>query len=33
VFDPTNLHGRADALHVFAAAFSRAVDRLKPAAA
>ena len=33
VFDPTNLTGRADALHVLAAAFSRAVDRLKPAAA
>ena len=31
--DPTNLTGRADALHVLAAAFSRAVDRLKPAAA
>ena len=33
VLDPTNLTGRADALHVLAAAFSRAVDRLKPAAA
>ena len=31
--DPTNLNGRADALHVVAAAFGRAVDRLKPAAA
>lgn len=33
VVDPTNLTGRADALHVVAAAFGRAVDRLKPAAA
>jgi len=33
VFDPTNLSGRADALHILAAAFSGAVDRLKPAAA
>lgn len=32
-FDPVNLNGRADALHLLAAAFSRAVDRLKPAVA
>ena len=31
--DQTNLSGRADALHVLAAAFSGAVDRLKPVAA
>jgi hypothetical protein len=31
--DAVNLSGRADALHVLAAAFSRAVERLKPAAA
>jgi hypothetical protein len=31
--DPINLLGRADALHVLAAAFGRAVDRLKPMAA
>ena len=33
MFDPVNLTGRADALHVLASAFSRAVDRIKPAAA
>ena len=33
VLDPTNLRGRADALHVVAAAFGQVVDRLKPAAA
>jgi hypothetical protein len=32
-YDPVNLTGRADALHVLAAAFGRAVDRIKPAAA
>jgi hypothetical protein len=31
--DTTNISGRADALHVIAAAFGRAVDRLKPAQA
>jgi hypothetical protein len=31
--DPTNLSGRADALHVMADAFRRAVERLKPVAA
>lgn len=29
--DQSNLSGRADALHVLAAAFGRAVERLKPA--
>ena len=33
VFDPINLTCRADALHVLAAAFGRAVDRIKPTAA
>ena len=33
VLDPTNLSGRADALHILAAAFSGAVDRIKPVAA
>jgi hypothetical protein len=31
--DPTNLSGRVDALHVMAAAFRGAVERLKPVAA
>lgn len=31
--DATNISGRADALHVIAAAFGHAVDRLKPALA
>ena len=33
LIDPTNLTGRVDALHVLAAAFGRAIDRLKPVAA
>ena len=31
--DATNLSGRADALHVLAAAFGGVIDRLKPAVA